>query len=249
VETKRKLLDECNLWCVISLPGGVFTAAGAGVKTNLLFFTKGQKTERIWYYDLSHVKIGKKLPMTLAHFGFAKDGSILDDSKLPVPLAAEWHPREENQGKPFPSFALMFAYRGKAEGDSAYSWTIDFAARRAKAREEMAPHLAEVEKLKLQIVEHKEKLKALKKSKAKEEEIDSLNETIKTIEKASREAQAKADNIDAAVYDLKAVNPNDNSKADTRTPAEIIESIEEQGKIVTAALEKLKNMLEDTSAL
>ena len=42
VKTKRKLLDDCDLWCVVSLPGGVFTAAGAGVKTNLLFFTKGQ---------------------------------------------------------------------------------------------------------------------------------------------------------------------------------------------------------------
>jgi type I restriction enzyme M protein len=43
VETKRKLVDECSLWCVISLPGGVFSTAGAGVKTNLLFFTKGGK--------------------------------------------------------------------------------------------------------------------------------------------------------------------------------------------------------------
>ena len=41
---KRKLLDDCDLWCIVSLPGGVFTAAGAGVKTNLLFFTKGGPT-------------------------------------------------------------------------------------------------------------------------------------------------------------------------------------------------------------
>src|SRR5262249_12732552 len=53
VKTKRKLTDECELWCVVSLPAGVFSAAGAGVKTNLLFFTKGKPTERIWYYDLS----------------------------------------------------------------------------------------------------------------------------------------------------------------------------------------------------
>jgi len=33
VKTKRKLLDDCDLWCIVSLPGGVFTAAGAGVKT------------------------------------------------------------------------------------------------------------------------------------------------------------------------------------------------------------------------
>ena len=68
IKTKRKLLDECNLWCILSLPGGVFTSAGAGVKTNLLFFTKGQRTERIWYYDLSDVKVGKKTPLTIDRF-------------------------------------------------------------------------------------------------------------------------------------------------------------------------------------
>ncbi len=68
VQTKKKLLDECNLYCIVSLPAGVFTAANAGVKTDLLFFTKGQKTERIWYYDLSDVKVGKKTPFTLDRF-------------------------------------------------------------------------------------------------------------------------------------------------------------------------------------
>jgi type I restriction enzyme M protein len=68
VQTKRKLLDDCDLWCIVSLPGGVFTAAGAGVKTNLLFFTKGGPTERIWYYDLSDIKVGKKTPFTLEKF-------------------------------------------------------------------------------------------------------------------------------------------------------------------------------------
>ena len=65
VQTKRKLLDECDLYCIVSLPGGVFTAAGAGVKTNLLFFTKGQPTEDVWYYDLSDLKVGKKTPFTV----------------------------------------------------------------------------------------------------------------------------------------------------------------------------------------
>jgi type I restriction enzyme M protein len=46
----------------------VFTAAGAGVKTNLLFFTKGGPTQRIWYYDLSDIKVGKKTPFTLEKF-------------------------------------------------------------------------------------------------------------------------------------------------------------------------------------
>jgi len=68
VQTKRKLVEECDLWCIVSLPGGVFTAAGAGVKTNLLFFTKGKPTEKIWYYDLSDIKVGKKKPFMLDKF-------------------------------------------------------------------------------------------------------------------------------------------------------------------------------------
>lgn len=68
VQTKRKLLDDCDVYCIVSLPGGVFTAAGAGVKTNLLFFTKGKSTEKIWYYDLSDIKVGKKTPFTIDKF-------------------------------------------------------------------------------------------------------------------------------------------------------------------------------------
>lgn len=68
LKTKRKLLDECDLWCVVSLPPGTFANAGAGVKANLLFFTKGARTEKVWYYDLSDVKVTKKNPLTLDRF-------------------------------------------------------------------------------------------------------------------------------------------------------------------------------------
>jgi len=68
VETKRRLLDEFNLWCVVSLPARVFANAGAGCKTNLLFFTKGKPTKSIWYYDLSDLNVTKRSPLTIAHF-------------------------------------------------------------------------------------------------------------------------------------------------------------------------------------
>lgn len=68
VQTKRKMLDDCDLWAIVSLPGGVFTTAGAGVKTNLLFFTRGKPTKKIWYYDLSDIKVGKKTPLTMDRF-------------------------------------------------------------------------------------------------------------------------------------------------------------------------------------
>jgi type I restriction enzyme M protein len=68
LQTKRLLLDSCDLWCIVSLPAGAFVNAGAGVKTNLLFFTKGQRTESVWYYDLSDLKVGKKKPLTIDRF-------------------------------------------------------------------------------------------------------------------------------------------------------------------------------------
>lgn len=68
VKTKRMLLDSCDLWCIVSLPAGVFASAGAGVKTNLLFFTRGGPTKKIWYYDLTDIKVRKKAPLTLSDF-------------------------------------------------------------------------------------------------------------------------------------------------------------------------------------
>ena len=243
VETKRKLVDECDLWAIISLPGGVFSTAGAGVKTNLLFFTKGKKTEKIWYYDLTHIKVGKKTPLTLAHFGFDENGKSLDDSRLPANLTAEWREDEENQDKPFPSYARMLEKRGTPEGESRYSWTIDFAARRAEAREKMQPLLDEAARVKAAVVDLKEQLGRLKKQKAEKIKIRELDAKIKEKSKDARDLESKASAIDAAVFDLKAVNPNAVVKVDTRSPQEIIKNIEKQGEIIAAALVRLQTLM------
>lgn len=47
---KEKLLEECNLHTIVRLPNGVF-APYTGIKTNLLFFTKGEPTTEIWYFE------------------------------------------------------------------------------------------------------------------------------------------------------------------------------------------------------
>ncbi len=47
---KEKLLTECNLHTIVRLPNGVFNPY-TGIKTNLLFFTKGEPTREIWYYE------------------------------------------------------------------------------------------------------------------------------------------------------------------------------------------------------
>lgn len=239
VETKRKLLDECELRAIVSLPGGVFSTAGAGVKTNLLFFTKGKKTERIWYYDLSWVKVGKKTPLTLAHFGFGKDGAVLGDEALPAILTFDWQADEANAGQPFPSYARMLTTRG----DNRYSWTVDFATRRAKAREEMQPLQDKVAGIKAAVVDLKEDLKRLKKEKADEKKIEALEADIHEKEKAARDLETEVAAIDAAVFDLKAVNPNVVATVDEHTPGEIIASIDAQGQIVAQALGRLKALL------
>jgi type I restriction enzyme M protein len=47
---KEELLKECNLHTIVRLPKGVF-APYTGINTNLLFFTKGEPTREIWYYE------------------------------------------------------------------------------------------------------------------------------------------------------------------------------------------------------
>lgn len=244
VETKRKLVDESNVWAIVSLPGGVFSTAGAGVKTNLMFFTKGKKTERIWYYDLSHVKVGKKTPLTLAHFGYAPDGGLLPEDALPSNLLAEWK-EEGHEGLPFPSYARMLAAQDTPDGESRYSWSIDFSDRRAKAREEMQPLKDQVALLKAELVDAKEKLKQLKKDKATEAKVAALEAKVRDKEKAQRELEMQIAAIDAAVFDLKAVNPKAVAKVDERTPDQIIQSIQQQGRAVADALARLSELMRE----
>jgi type I restriction enzyme M protein len=47
---KERLLEDCNLHTIVRLPRGVF-APYTGINTNLIFFTKGQPTREVWYYE------------------------------------------------------------------------------------------------------------------------------------------------------------------------------------------------------
>lgn len=55
---KKTLLQECNLHTIVRLPKTVF-APYTNIATNLLFFTKGEPTKEIWYYEHS-MPIGQK---------------------------------------------------------------------------------------------------------------------------------------------------------------------------------------------
>ena len=66
------LMDKCNLHTVLRLPTGIFYAQG--VKTNVLFFTRGctdmDNTKEVWFYDLrtNMPSFGKTTPLKSEHF-------------------------------------------------------------------------------------------------------------------------------------------------------------------------------------
>lgn len=68
---KEKLMTECNLHTIVRLPNGVFNPY-TGIKTNILFFTKGKPTENIWYYEHPYpegvVNYNKTKPMRFEEF-------------------------------------------------------------------------------------------------------------------------------------------------------------------------------------
>lgn len=68
---KRMLIEECDLHTIVRLPNGVFNPY-TGIKTNILFFTKGRPTKRIWFYEHPYpegaVSYNKSRPMRFEEF-------------------------------------------------------------------------------------------------------------------------------------------------------------------------------------
>jgi type I restriction enzyme M protein len=85
------MMDKCNLHTILRLPTGIFYAQG--VKTNVLFFTRGEKdkdnTKEVWFYDMrtNMPNFGVRTPFTEKHFeGFinvytAKDRTKVQDER------------------------------------------------------------------------------------------------------------------------------------------------------------------------
>jgi type I restriction enzyme M protein len=71
-DIRRDLMDKCNLHTILRLPTGIFYAQG--VKTNVLFFTRGKtdkgSTREVWVYDMraNMPPFGKRTPFTRDYF-------------------------------------------------------------------------------------------------------------------------------------------------------------------------------------
>jgi type I restriction enzyme M protein len=72
---KEKLLTECNLHTVVRLPKGVFNPY-TSIKTNLLFFEKGEPTKTVWFYEHPYPtgakSYSKTKPLRIEEFALEK---------------------------------------------------------------------------------------------------------------------------------------------------------------------------------
>jgi type I restriction enzyme M protein len=100
---KEKLLEECNLHTIVRLPNGVFSPY-TGIKTNLLFFTKGEPTKEVWYYEhpypAGYRSYSKTKPIRIEEF---------------APEKAWWQSRDESE----------FAWRVPVEDIKANNYNLD----------------------------------------------------------------------------------------------------------------------------
>jgi type I restriction enzyme M protein len=220
VGTKKKLCDDFEVFCIVSLPAGVFTDAGAGVKTNLVFFRKGRPTRQIWYYDLSNLKINKSNPLKMSHFDDFLKHYALD-------------PDDPDRASPC-SWTLDFEARRHEAREVA-------APIQARAK----TLIAEADQLQKAIGRLKPQLRQA----ATREEWDALQTQIdrhsaeqRAIVKQARGLENEAQGILDAVYDLKAVNPHAADTGDRRTPDELLKVIEEAQREIDAGISALRAM-------
>ena len=137
---KEKLLEECNLHTIVRLPNGVFNPY-TSIKTNLLFFTKGEPTQEIWFYEHpyppSYKSYSKTKPIRIEEF---------------EPEKAWWHNRVENE----------FAWKVPVEVIKANGYNLDIKNpyREKEKYRDLETMLAEYQELMAGVSETRNLLKA-----------------------------------------------------------------------------------------
>ena len=190
-KVKKLLMEECHLHTIIRLPNGVF-APYTGIKTNLLFFTKGKPTDTIWFYE-------HRYPAGVKSYSKTKPLRVEEFD----PIAAWWG--SESDG---------FASRTESE----QAWKIDFKTLKQEAEAKAKPHLDKAESLNNdasalgnQIKDLRETIKgekdATKRTKT-EEKIATLTDQIEALRQQAREQQSIGDRHFWPIYNLDIKNPN-----------------------------------------
>lgn len=138
---KEQLLATCNLHTVVRLPNGVFNPY-TGIRTNLLFFTKGTPTEHVWFYEhpypAGYKNYSKTRPMRTEEFEVEK---------------AWWNDRVENEQ----------AWKVSADDIRARNYNLDIKNPHSPDQQVHDPDvlLADYAQLQARIAETRDQLKAV----------------------------------------------------------------------------------------
>jgi len=225
-KVKRLLMDECHLHTIIRLPNGVF-APYTGIKTNLLFFTKGKPTDTIWFYE-------HRYPAGVKSYSKTKPLRVEEFD----PIADWWG--SESDG---------FATRTESE----QAWKIDFKTLKQEAEAKAKPHWDKAESLNNdasalvnEIKDLRESIKgekdATKRTKA-EDKITAFNEQAEALRQQSRDQQSIGDRHFWPIYNLDIKNPN-TAEEETHDPDKLLAKYKALTLEIAATTARLKEELQ-----
>nr|WP_320192696.1 class I SAM-dependent DNA methyltransferase [uncultured Desulfobacter sp.] len=176
-KVKQHLMNDCQLHTIIRLPNGVFNPY-TGIKTNLLFFTKGKPTETIWYYEHPYPEgyksYSKTKPITLEEFQAER----------------QWWGKEENG----------FADRVENE----HAWKVDFKSKKQAAEAKAKPYWDKAIDLNNQAAD----LELQAKETHDDDEKEELKKQANKLRQKAKDEQSAGDRIFWPIYNLDQKNPN-----------------------------------------
>lgn len=190
-KVKRLLMEQCHLHTIIRLPNGVFNPY-TGIKTNLLFFTKGRPTGTIWFYEHRYPEGVKN---------YSKTRPLRVEELQPI---KEWWGNEEDG----------FASRRESE----VAWRLDFQKLKAAAETKAKPHWGQAENLFGEAADIQVRMRELRSSiksnvmvsvrRRTERRLLELGARVDPLLQKAREQQAIGDRHYWPIYNLDLKNPN-----------------------------------------
>ena len=221
---KKMLTEECNLHTIVRLPNGVFNPY-TGIKTNILFFTKGQPTKDIWFYEHPYPEgvknYSKTKPMKFEEFQTEMDW---------------WG--DESDG---------FASRVENE----YAWKVDFSSKRATAEKDAKPHwdqatilLGEVSALEANLKVLRAELKAASDEVEPDnlKKVEALETKINNLRRDANNSQQAGDSIFNAIFNFDIKNPHVEQVIDY-DPNKLLADYAKQQQSINTLRSQLKDVL------
>lgn len=188
---KELLMRECHLHTIVRLPNGVFNPY-TGIKTNLLFFTKGKPTDTIWFYEHRYPEGVKS---------YSKTKPLRIEELQPI---ADWWGQESD------------GFKDRVETEQA--WKVDFKTLKEAAEAKAKPHWDKAETLNNEAASFNEQLKEFRASikgermasvrEKVEARIEEVTRLIDKLRQQAKDEQATGDRYYWPIYNLDLKNPN-----------------------------------------